>query len=117
MIKFDFIKNYDFDFDMDELSKEQLIGRAMSVTGCTDKDLVDKMADVVIDIAKKCKETMITDGSCGVREFISWVQSTMITGDPFESALHTIIPLATADPECRAELIDTCLSIRIQQKE
>lgn len=101
-------------YDMDELPKEQLVSRVMSVTGCDNKGLLAQMADVVIDIARKRKETMITDGSCGVREFIAWVQSTMITGNPYESALCTIIPLATADPECRAELIDTCLSIRIQ---
>jgi len=101
-------------YDMDELSKEELVSRVMNVTGCTNKGLVAQMADVVIDIAKKCKESMITDGSCGVREFISWLQSTMITDNPYESALCTIIPLATADPECRTELINTCLSTRIQ---
>lgn len=30
---------------------------------------------------------MITDGSCGMREFKSWVLSTMVTKDPYESAL------------------------------
>jgi len=104
-------------YDMEELPKGQLVSRVMSVTGYDNKGLVDQMADVVLDIVRKRKESMITDGSCGVREFIAWVQSTMITGDPFKSALNTIIPLATADPECRTELIDTCLSMRIQQKE
>ena len=101
-------------YDMDELSKIQLVNRVMSVTGCNNQSLVEQMADVVIDIAQKRKESMITDGSCGVREFIAWVQSTMLTNNPYESAMYTIIPLATADPECREELINSCLSTRIQ---
>ena len=67
------------------------------------------MAEVVRDIQQRCRETMIQDGSCGVRELISWVQSAMILGNPFESALYTVISSASADPENREELINTCL--------
>ena len=65
--------------------------------------------EVVRDIQQRCRETMIQDGSCGVRELISWVQSAMILGNPFESALYTVISSASADPENREELINTCL--------
>ena len=44
-----------------------------------------------------------------VREFKSWVLSTMVTHDPYESALSTIISSASADPDNRAELISACL--------
>ena len=60
-------------------------------------------------IADRCRQTMIADGSCGMREFKSWVLSTMITKDPYESALCTIIASASADPDNRADLITTCL--------
>jgi len=101
-------------YDMDELSKKQIVNRVMSVTGWDNQALLEQMTNVVIDMAQKRKSSMITDGSCGIRELIAWVQSTMITNNPYESAMYTIIPLATADPECRAELIDSCLSMRIQ---
>lgn len=44
-----------------------------------------------------------------MREFKSWVLSTMVTNDPYESALSTIISSASADPDNRAELISACL--------
>lgn len=45
----------------------------------------------------------------GMRELKAWVLSTMITKDPYESALSTIIASASADPDNRADLISTCL--------
>jgi hypothetical protein len=74
------------------------------------------MAIVVRDIAEKCRQTMITDGSCGMRELKSWVQSTMVTNDPFESALSTVISSASADPDSRAELISSCLRTQFNEK-
>lgn len=46
----------------------------------------------------------ITDGSCGMRSLIDWINSTEITGDPYRSALCTIISKATSDPEDRETL-------------
>ena len=60
-------------------------------------------------LAERCRQTMITDGSCGMRELKAWVLSTMITKDPYESALTTVIASASADPDNRADLISTCL--------
>jgi hypothetical protein len=70
----------------------------------------------VRDIADRCRQTMITDGSCGMREFKSWVLSTMVTNDPYESALTTVIASASADADNRAELISTCLDPQFTQK-
>jgi len=86
-----------------------MVKRVMNVTGFTDEQEATKMALVVRDIAERCRETMITDGSCGMREFKSWVLSTMITKDPYESALSTIISSASADPDNRSDLVSTCL--------
>ena len=52
---------------------------------------------------------MITDGSCGVRELISWVQSYMVSGNVLESASYTVLSSASSDPENRAEIFSTCL--------
>ena len=86
-----------------------MVKRVMNVTGFTDEQEATKMALVVRDIAERCRETMITDGSCGMREFKSWVLSTMITKDPYESAMSTIISSASADPDNRSDLVSTCL--------
>ncbi len=86
-----------------------MVKRVMNVTGFTDEQEATKMALVVRDIAERCRQTMITDGSCGMRELKNWVQSTMVTKDPYESALPTVISSASADAENRADLITTCL--------
>jgi len=95
--------------DIDEPDLKTTVDRVMGITACSDKGMVEKMAEVVQSINQRCRETMITDGSCGVRELLSWVQSAMILGSPYESALYTVISSASADPENREELINTCL--------
>ena len=44
-----------------------------------------------------------------MRSLIDWIESSKVTGDPYESALHTIISKATADEEEREALITTVL--------
>jgi len=103
------ISRMNLTIDIDEPDLKTTVDRVMGITACSDKGMVEKMAEVVQSINQRCRETMITDGSCGVRELISWVQSAMILGSPYESALYTVISSASADPENREELINTCL--------
>lgn len=103
------ISRMDLIYDMEAPDLNTMVKRVMNVTGFTDEQEATKMAIVVRDIAERCRQTMITDGSCGMREFKSWVLSTMVTKDPYESALSTIISSASADPDNRAELISACL--------
>lgn len=103
------ISRMDLIYDIESPDLGTMVKRVMNVTGCTDEQGVTKMAMVVRDIAERCRQTMITDGSCGMRELKAWVLSTMITKDPYESALSTVISSASADPENRADLITTCL--------
>ena len=86
-----------------------MVRRVMNITGYTDEQEATKMALVVRDMADRCHQTMITDGSVGMRELKAWVQSTMVTGDPYESALTTVIPSASADEDNQMDLITTCL--------
>ena len=95
--------------DIDEPDLDTLVERTMKVTGCTDQTAVSEMAAAVRDISEHCRETMINDGSCGVRELISWVQSYMVTGNILESARYTVLSSASADPENRADILSTCL--------
>jgi len=103
------ISRMDLVYDVASPDLVTMVKRVMNVTGYTDEQEATKMALVVRDIAERCHQTMITDGSCGMREFKSWVLSTMITKDPYESALATVIASASADPDNRADLISTCL--------
>lgn len=103
------ISRMDLIYDVAAPDLATMVKRVMNVTGFTDEQEATKMALVVRDIAERCHQTMITDGSCGMRELKSWILSTMITKDPYESALSTIISSASSDPDNRADLISTCL--------
>ncbi len=88
---------------------EVMAERAMSVTGADDEYQVIQMVNVVNDMAAYCRKNSITDGTVGMRSLIDWIESSKVTGDPYESALHTIISKATADEEEREALITTVL--------
>lgn len=109
------ISRMDLIYDIGAPDLATMVKRVMNVTGYTDEQEVTKMAGVVRDIAERCRQTMITDGSCGMRELKAWVLSTMITKDPYESALTTVIASASADPDNRADLISTCLEKQFTQ--
>lgn len=95
--------------DVELPTPEVMVKRAMSVTGETDEYQVSQMVQVVNNIAEYCRKNSITDGSYGMRSLIDWIVSTQITGDPYQSALYTIISKATADELDRESLISTVL--------
>ena len=90
--------------DIELPAPEVMAQRAMAVTGATDEYQVTQMVQVVNDMAEYMRKNGITDGSCGMRSLIDWVTSTEITGDPYRSALCTIISKATSDEEDRETL-------------
>ena len=96
-------------FDVETPDVSTMAERAMKITGCKEKRLVKKMAETVKAISERCRETMITDGCCGVRELISWVQSYMITNDAMEAARYTVLASVSSDPENRQEIENSCL--------
>ena len=95
--------------DLDQPDEETLVERVLGITGCKEKKTVQTMARIVQAISEYCRENLITDGCCGVRELISWVQSYMVCGDIREAAHYTILPSATADAISRAEVEESCL--------
>ncbi len=95
--------------DIELPAPEIMAQRAMSVTGCEDDFMVSKMVQVVTDMADFCRKNGISDGSCGMRSLIDWIMSTEITGDPYISAMYTIISKATADEEDRDAIITSVL--------
>ena len=95
--------------DMEEPDVDTLTERTMKVTGCTDRTAVSEMATAIQEISEHCRETMINDGSCGVRELISWVQSYMVTGSILDAAKFTVLSSVSSDPDNRADIYSTCL--------
>ena len=95
--------------DIELPAPEIMAQRAMSVTGCEDDYMVSRMVQVVNDMADFCRKNGISDGSCGMRSLIDWIMSTEITGDPYASAMYTIISKATADEEDRDAIITSVL--------
>ena len=100
-------------FDLDEPSEKELADRVAAITGCEDTDSMKVMADAVKAIQERSRELSITDGSCGMRELIAWVQSFMITGNMNESAEYTILSSLSATPENREEIRETCVTPRV----
>lgn len=95
--------------DLDEPDHRTMAERVLKITGCTDKTIVTEMAASVHEISERCRETMINDGSCGVRELISWVQSYMVCGNVLEAARYTVLSSVSGDPENRADILSSCL--------
>lgn len=98
--------------DLEEPDHATMAERVLKVTGCTDKAIVSEMAASVHEISERCRETMINDGSCGVRELISWVQSYMVCGNVLEAAKYTVLSSVSGDPENRADILSSCLEQR-----
>ncbi len=95
--------------DIELPSPEVMVERAMSVTGATDEYQVSQMVQVVNDMADYCRKNSITDGAVGMRSLLDWIVSTEITGDPYRSALYTVISKATSDENDREALISAVL--------
>ena len=95
--------------DLDEPDEDTLVERVLGITKCTDKSMVRIMARIVKSISEYCRENLITDGCCGVRELVSWVQSYMICGDVAEAATYTVLASISADAESRSEVESSCL--------
>ena len=96
--------------DIEQPEIATMVERVCGITGCKDITAVHRMAEAVDEIALRCKETMITDGSCGMRELIAWVQSYMICENELEAARYTVLSSVSGDPENRAEIFNTCLA-------
>ena len=86
-----------------------MVERVLAITGCSDKKSVRTMTQIVRSIAQYCQDNLITDGCCGVRELIAWVQSFIVCGDIQEAAHYTILSSVTADSESRIEIEGSCL--------
>jgi hypothetical protein len=95
--------------DIELPAPEVMAQRAMAVTGADDEHQVSQMVKVVNDMSDYCRKNGITDGSVGMRGLMDWIVSAEITGDPYTSALDTIISKATSNEDDRIALIASVL--------
>lgn len=95
--------------DIELPAPDVMAQRAIAVTGYEDEVEVMKMVKVVCDMADFMRKNGIADGNCGMRSLIDWISSTEVTGDPYISALYTVVAKATADEEDRFALISSVL--------
>lgn len=106
------LSRMDLIIDMDEPEKDTLVRRVAGITGCSDMGVLSLMAEAISDIQMKCRAEAITDGSCGMRELISWVQSFMICGNVMNAAAKTVLSSVSSNPDNRDEISRTCLETR-----
>lgn len=95
--------------DMEEPNDNELKERVIAMTGydeTTDAGIVDldKFIRIYHEFKQIAKRKRLDDGTIGPRKLADWVTSTLVTEDPIESAMITIIPGATADPDGIAEM-------------
>lgn len=94
---------------------ETLVNRVRKRSGLKDTVILRAMVDVVERISIHLRHNDINDGTCGVRELISWAKSVKVEGadSAYENARGCIIEKATMDPEIQVELITGILDTSI----
>ena len=95
--------------DLPNPSEKVLIQRLKAATGFEDEDVLAKMIEVSDKIEEYCQVHAITDGVCGFRSLLSWASSAKLTGNVYQSALHTIISKATNEEAEQNKMIDEIL--------
>ena len=95
--------------DIELPSPEVMAQRVMAGTGAEDEYQVAQMVQVVCDMADFCRKNGVMDGAVGMRSLLDWVLSAQISGDPYTSALDTVVSKAPADSEDREALITSVL--------
>jgi MoxR-like ATPase len=95
--------------DIELPDENTMVQRAMSVTGCADDTMIMQMVKVVTCMADHCRKNGIEDGTVGMRSLIDWIISTEITGDPYNSALYTVISKAASNEQDREALVTAAL--------
>lgn len=95
--------------DFEQPDAATMTARVSKLTGCDDKGAIRQMVECIGDVIRCCREKSITDGSCGMRELIGWVQSFMIVHDILAAARYTVLSAVSSDPENREEILSSCL--------
>jgi len=95
---------------------DTLVRRVADNSGLSDRLMIRKMLKAMHAVREILEKAGETNGVCSVREVQAWAQAEAILNDPFRSAMSTIVPSASDDPEVVQEVI-ACLQGFFAPKE
>ena len=93
------------------LTAEQLVERAMYRTGCREKDMLEKMADMFVKMGEFVETEFGRKGVCGYREFENWTIEYMRLNNVVKAAEDTVLAKLSNDEEDRAMIRASCMSL------
>ena len=93
------------------LTAEELVDRVMYRTGCREKDMLRKMADMFIKMGELMKTEFGKKGVCGYREFENWTIEYMRLNNVIKAAEDTVLSKLSTDEEDRALIRASCMSL------
>lgn len=94
---------------LEQPDKEEMLKRIVNITGFEDKVTLEKFYQVYQSIVDKCRNDGITDGVCGTRELLDWVESYLVCADPVEAIRDTLLSKCTEDSEIQEEIENCCI--------
>src|SRR5699024_11291865 len=93
------------------LTAEELVERVVYRTGCREKDVLRKMADMFIKMGELMNTEFGKKGVCGYREFENWTIEYMRLNNVIKAAEDTVLAKLSADEEDRALIRASCMSL------
>lgn len=93
------------------LTAEELVERVMYRTGCRERDMLRKMADMFIKIDEFVKTEFGKKGVCGYREFENWTIEYMRLNNVIKAAEDTVLAKLSTEEEDRALIRASCMSL------
>ncbi len=110
---------------------DQLKARVQAQSGVTEKEIPEatilKMAKIICDIDDSCRKDEITDGVCGPRELLNWVQNLVIETDGnakniandllIKTAWSTVVLKASQNEEDQEEILVKCFRKEFTREE
>ena len=77
--------------DFGSLTEEDLVERAMKITGCADEELAQKLTKAVVNVRSYIKDNELNGSICDARELYNWMVASIVSGDPVEAFEETIL--------------------------
>lgn len=93
------------------LTAEELVERVMYRTGCRERDMLRKMADMFIKMDEFVKTEFGKKGVCGYREFENWTIEYMRLNNVIKAAEDTVLAKLSTEEEDRALIRASCMSL------
>lgn len=91
----------------EDMTKEQMIERAVRRTGFTNTDLLIKMAEIAVSIREYICNEDIRGGVCEYREFEDWIWAFLVQKNILQAAADTVVAKASMNAEERSEIMTT----------